>query len=138
MRPMTSPFPNNLARLLMAAIGLAWSPSTPAAPIEQRFLDPAAINRIVLSQSALTTLKFPQGVNGVLGLGLAQGTDSSKAVGADVQVMMKPGDPFVSLYALSRDAHEQMTVILGGEMYVFELATGNAPDVAVTYVKGEA
>jgi hypothetical protein len=132
---------NNLTRLAALAAGLSCLPSALAAPIETRLLDPMTPAAITLSTGALTTLKFPQGVNGVLGLGLSLGTDASKATGADVQVLWKPGEPFVSLYALSKDAREQMTVILGGEMYVFELETGNIPDVAVALVRapqGEA
>jgi hypothetical protein len=114
----------------------AFAPLAHGAPIETRTLNPAVPMRITISQSELTTLKFPAGVNGVLGLGLAQGTDAAKSPGADVQVLMKPGEPFVSVHALSKDAHEQMTVILGGEMYVFYLESGEHPDVALTLVCG--
>src|SRR4051794_37630515 len=109
-----------------------------AAPIETRALNPSNAMRVTLSPNVMTTLKFPEAVSCLSGLGLVMETGGTQNApsGASVGVSRPSGAPFLGLHALASPVHEVMTVVLGdGNLYVFDLETGANPDVAITLVK---
>ena len=48
------------------------------------------------------------------------------------------GPKIIVLHALTEDARVTMTVLLEGQLYVFDLRSASVPDVAVTLVKADA
>jgi hypothetical protein len=92
--------------------------------------------RIVLSPQIATTLLFPNQICGTFGLGLVQAI-SQKANAGSVQLEHPDGSAILVLHALSETALVVMTVLMDGQLYVFDLQTGRDPDVAITLTKSE-
>ena len=95
--------------------------------------------RICLSPQLTTTLLFPGPLAGTFGLGLVSGNNAqAQRDAAGVQVEHPDGSNILVLHALSESSRVLMTVLLEGQLYVFDAASGPGPDVAVTLVKAGA
>jgi hypothetical protein len=95
--------------------------------------------KISLSPQLTTTLLFPGPLAGTFGLGLISGNNAqAQRDGAGVQVEHPDGSNVLVLHALSESSRVLMTVLLEGQLYVFDVASGPSPDVAVTLVKADA
>ena len=105
-------------------------------PIDLRQLTPGTPMKIVLSPDIATTLLFPSQIAGTFGLGLVQGTSQKANVGS-VQLEHPEGSSILVLHALNETARVLMTVLMDGQLYVFELQAGRDPDVAITLTKTE-
>ena len=92
-------------------------------PIDLRQLTPSVPMRIVLSPQIATTLLFPNQIAGTFGLGLVQGISQKGDVGS-VQLEHPDGSAILVLHALSETAHVLMTVLMDGQLYVFDLQGG--------------
>jgi hypothetical protein len=104
--------------------------------IATKILTPGAPISISLSPQLTTTLLLPAIPSGTFGLGLVnnQGT----AANGSVQIEHPDGSPILVLHALNESANVMMTVLLDGQLYVFNLQNAPSPDVAVTLVKADA
>jgi hypothetical protein len=105
--------------------------------ISTRVLTPGAPIKINLSPELTTTLLFPSPLSGTFGLGLVTGNKDSN-IGGTVQVEHPEGSNLLVLHALSETSRVLATVLLEGQLYVLDLATGPQPDVAITLVRGDA
>ena len=119
-----------LANLLLA-VGAG------AQHIDTRVLTPAAPMRITVNPNVATTLLFPDSIGGAFGLGLVSaGThDNQTTAQGSVALEHPEGSPLMVLHALTPGAKVVMTVLLDAKLYVFDVASGPEPDLAVTYVK---
>lgn len=117
-----------LATLLFLCASLASGQT-----IATKVLSPTIPIRIALSPALTTTLLFPGPLSGTFGLGLVNGTNPQAA--GVVQVDHPDGSGLLVLHALSETAHVLMTVLLDGQLFVFDLQSAAIPDVAVTLVK---
>ncbi|MBV8378953.1 MAG: hypothetical protein JO279_18325 [Verrucomicrobia bacterium] len=104
------------------------------AGISTKVLTPGAPMRVQLSPALTTTLLFPSPLSGTFGLGLVTANANS---GGSVQVDHPEGSNILVLHALSETAHVVATVLLDGQLYVFDLQSGPDPDVALTLVKSD-
>jgi hypothetical protein len=104
-------------------------------PIDLRQLTSGTPMRIVLSPELTTTLLFPEPLSGTFGLGLVQGNQRSDT--GSVQLEHPEGSSVLVLHALSETAHVLMTVLMNGQLYVFQLDAGRDADVAITLTKSE-
>jgi hypothetical protein len=104
--------------------------------IDTRVLTPSAPMRITVNPNVATTLLFPDAIGGAFGLGLiGTGAHENQAAAQGSVALEHPeGSPLMVLHALSPGANVVMTVLLDGRLYVFDVATGADPDLAVTYV----
>jgi hypothetical protein len=99
-------------------------------------ITPASPTQINLSPQLTTTLLFPAVPSGTFGLGLVNNQGSS--ANGSVQIEHPDGSQIIILHALNEDARVTMTVLLEGQLYVFDLRSAPMPDVAVTLVKADA
>jgi hypothetical protein len=120
------------AAVIFLLLALAASAQT----ISTRVITPGSPTPISLSQQLTTTLLFPAIPSGTFGLGLVnnQGT----AANGSVQIEHPDGSQIIVLHALNETAAVMMTVLMDGQLYVFDLRSGPQPDVAVTLVKDAA
>ncbi|MGA8659598.1 MAG: hypothetical protein WB586_26035, partial [Chthoniobacterales bacterium] len=105
-------------------------------PIDTRHLTPGVPMRITLSPELATTLLFPSQIAGTFGLGLVQG-GAQRANAGSVQLEHPEGSSILVLHAFSETARVLMTVLMDGQLYVFQLEAGPDPDVAITLTKSE-
>src|ERR1700730_6683580 len=103
-----------------------------------KVLTPGAPIKISLSPALTTTLLFPGPLSGTFGLGLVSQTSTQSASNGLVQVEHPDGSPVVVLHPLSETARVFMTVLLDGQLYVFDLENAPVPNVAVTLTKSDA
>ena len=103
--------------------------------IATRVITPSAPTQIALSPQLTTALLFPGVPAGTFGLGLINNQGSS--ANGSVQIEHPEGSQIIVLHALSESANVMMTVLLEGQLYVFNLRSAPVPDVAVTLVKGD-
>jgi hypothetical protein len=89
--------------------------------------------KISLSPALTTTLLFPATPSGTFGLGLVN--NQSAGANGSVQIDHPDGSQIIVLHALNEAAAVMMTVLMDGQLYVFDLRSGPEPDVAVTLVK---
>jgi hypothetical protein len=108
-----------------------------AQTIATKLLTPSAPIKVELSPALTTTLLFPGAPSGTFGLGLVGQTNAQASNNGSVQIEHPDGSPVVVLHALSESASVLMTVLLDGQLYVFDLRSGPSPDVAVTLVKND-
>jgi hypothetical protein len=118
--------------IILLLLALAASAQT----ISTRVITTGSPTPISLSPLLTTTLLFPAIPSGTFGLGLVnnQGT----AANGSVQIEHPDGSPILVLHALNESANVMMTVLLDGQLFVFNLRSAPAPDVAVTLVKADA
>jgi hypothetical protein len=105
--------------------------------IDTRVLTPAAPMQITVNPNVATTLLFPDSIGGAFGLGLVSAgahENSQTAAQGSVALEHPEGSPLMVLHALAPGAKVVMTVLLDGKLYVFDVASGPEPDLAVTYV----
>jgi hypothetical protein len=121
--------------LCLASLFVAGAVS--AQHIETRVLTPAAPMQVTINPNVATTLLFPDAIGGAFGLGLvgAGAHENQAALQGSVALEHPEGSPLMVLHALSPGANVVMTVLLDGRLYVFDVATGPDPDLAVTFVK---
>src|SRR5215469_345755 len=105
--------------------------------IDTRILTPSAPMRVTVNPNVATTLLFPDVIGGAFGLGLiGAGAHENQTVAQGSVALEHPdGSPLMVLHALAPGAKVVMTVLLDGKLYVFDVASGPDPDLAVTYVK---
>jgi hypothetical protein len=103
-----------------------------AQTIATRVLSPGVPIHIALSPALTTTLLFPGPLSGTFGLGLVNAQSNT---GGTVQVDHPDGSNVLVLHPLTETAHVIATVLLDGALYVFDLQSDPAPDVAVTLVR---
>jgi hypothetical protein len=120
------------AALIFLLLALGASAQT----IATRVITPASPTQISLSPQLTTTLLFPAPPSGTFGLGLVNNQGSS--ANGSVQIEHPDGSQIIVLRALNEDARVTMTVLLEGQLYVFDLRSAPVPDVAVTLVKPDA
>ena len=101
-----------------------------------KILTPGAPIPISLSPQLTTTLLFPGTPSGTFGLGLVN--NQGVAANGSVQIEHPDGSPILVLHALNESANVMMTVLLDGQLFVFNLRSAPAPDFAVTLVKADA
>ena len=99
--------------------------------ISTKVISPGIPTRIELSPEITTTVLFPEPIAGLFGLGLV----SSAQSGGVVQAEHPEGSTIIVFHALSESAHVLATVLMGGRLYVLNIASGPQPDVAVTLSK---
>ena len=118
-------------------LGLLLSSRVDAQHIDTRVLTPAAPMQVTINPNVATTLLFPDSIGGAFGLGLvsAGGHENQTALQGSVALEHPEGSPLMVLHALTPGAKVVMTVLLDGRLYVFDVASGPDPDLAVTYVK---
>jgi hypothetical protein len=118
-------------------LGLVLSSPVYAQHIDTRVLTPAAPMPITINPNVATTLLFPEAIGGAFGLGLvsAGGHENQTALQGSVALEHPEGSPLMVLHALTPGAKVVMTVLLDGKLYVFDVASGPEPDLAVTYLK---
>jgi hypothetical protein len=104
-----------------------------AQTISTRPITPGLPTRISLSPQLTTTLLFPEIPSGTFGLGLVNNQGS--VANGSVQIEHPDGSQIIVLHALNETAAVMMTVLMDGQLYVFDLRSGPQPDVAVTLVK---
>jgi hypothetical protein len=104
-----------------------------AQTISTRVITAGSPTPISLSPQLTTTLLFPVPPSGTFGLGLVGNQGS--AVNGSVQIERPDGSQIIVLHALNETAAVMMTVLMDGQLYVFDLRSGPQPDVAVTLVK---
>jgi hypothetical protein len=119
------------AMLLFCSATLAGAQN---AGISTKVLTPGTPMRVELSTQLTTTLLFPSPLSGTFGLGLVTANANS---GGSVQVDHPEGSNILVLHALSETAHVVATVLLDGQLYVFDLQSGPDPEVALTLVKSD-
>jgi hypothetical protein len=107
-----------------------------AQTISTRVITPGSPTRIALSPQLTTTLLFPAIPSGTFGLGLVN--NQSASANGSVQIEHPDGSQIIVLHALNEIAAVMMTVLMDGQLYVFDLRSGPEPDVAVTLVKDAA
>jgi hypothetical protein len=107
-----------------------------AETISTRVITAGSPTRIALSPQLTTTLLFPSAPSGTFGVGLV----NSQSAGANgsVQIEHPDNSQIIVLHALSETAAVIMTVLMDGQLYVFDLRSGQEPDVAVTLLKDTA
>jgi len=105
--------------------------------IETRVLNTTTPMRVTVNPNVATTLLFPDPIGGAFGLGLiGAGAREQQTVSQGSIALEHPeGSPLMVLHALTPGAKVVMTVLLDGKLYVFDVASGPDPDLAVTYVK---
>jgi hypothetical protein len=79
---------------------------------------------------------LPAVPSGTFGLGLV--SNQNAAPNVSVQIEHPDGSPILVLHALNESANVMMTVLLDGQLFVFNLRSASAPDVAVTLVRADA
>ena len=104
--------------------------------IATKILTPGAPIPISLSPQLTTTLLLPAVPSGTFGLGLVN--NQNTASNGSVQIEHPDGSPILVLHALNESANVMMTVLLDGQLFVFNLRSAPVPDVAVTLVKADA
>jgi hypothetical protein len=104
--------------------------------IATKILTPGAPIPISLSPQLTTTLLLPAVPSGTFGLGLVN--NQNAASNGSVQIEHPDGSPILVLHALNESANVMMTVLLDGQLFVFNLRSAAAPNVAVTLVKADA
>jgi hypothetical protein len=107
-----------------------------AQTITTRVLTPGAPIGISLSPGLTTTLLFPSAPSGTFGLGLVN--NQNQIANGSVHIEHPDGSPILVLHALNESACVIMTVLLEGQLYLFDLRSAPNPDVAVTLVKADA
>jgi hypothetical protein len=105
--------------------------------IDTRVLTPGQPMQLTINPNVATTLLFPEAIGGAFGLGLvsAGGHENQAALQGTVALEHPEGSPLMVLHALTPGAKVVMTVLLDGKLYVFDVASGPEPDLAVTYLK---
>jgi hypothetical protein len=118
-------------------LGLLLSCRVYAQHIDTRVLTPGQPMRITVNPNVATTLLFPDAIGGAFGLGLvsAGAHENQTALQGSVALEHPEGSPLMVLHALTPGAKVVMTVLLDGKLYVFDVASGPDPDLAVTYLK---
>jgi hypothetical protein len=104
--------------------------------IATKILTPGIPIPISLSPQLTTTLLLPTVPSGTFGLGLVNNQNAAR--NGSVQIEHPDGSPILVLHALNESANVMMTVLLDGQLFVFNLRSAPAPDVAVTLVKADA
>ena len=123
-----------LAAILLLTVSVAAGQNIVTKP-----LTAGSPTKIFLSPQLTTTLLFPGPLAGTFGLGLVSGNNAqAQRDAAGVQVEHPDGSNILVLHALSESSRVLMTVLLEGQLYVFDAASGPSPDVAVTLVKAGA
>ena len=123
-----------LAAILLLTVSVAAGQNIVTKP-----LTAGSPTKIFLSPQLTTTLLFPGPLAGTFGLGLVSGNNAqAQRDGVGVQVEHPDGSNILVLHALSESSRVLMTVLLEGQLYVFDAASGPSPDVAVTLVKAGA
>jgi hypothetical protein len=107
-----------------------------AQTISTRVITPGSPTRIALSPQLTTTLLFPAVPSGTFGLGLVN--NQSAGANGSVQIEHPDGSQIIVLHALNEPAAAMMTVLMDGQLYVFDLCSAPVADVAVTLVKDTA
>lgn len=115
---------------------LLWVLAASAQTIATRVITPGSPTPISLSPQLTTTLLFPSVPGGTFGLGLVNNQSGSS--NGLVQIEHPEGSQIIVLRALNESANVTMTVLLDGQLYVFDLHSASVPDVAVTLVKADA
>jgi hypothetical protein len=100
--------------------------------ISTRTLNPSEPMLITVSPIVITTLLLPSAPAGTFGLGLV--TEGSNSPGL-VQLSHPAGSKVLVLHALSDNVAIMMTVLMDQTLFVFNLRTGPAPDIAITLIK---
>jgi hypothetical protein len=131
---MTIRFAAELTVLVFCLFGFA--NRGPAQNITTKVMTPGAPISISLSPELTTTLLFPAIPSGTFGLGLVN--SQGAAANGSVQIDHPDGSQIIVLHALNEAANVMMTVLLDGQLYVFNLRAASVPDVAVTLVKADA
>lgn len=103
--------------------------------ISTKVMTPGNPIPISLSPQLTTTLLLPEVPSGTFGLGLV---GNQGGANGSVQIEHPDGSKIIVLHAISEAAAVIMTVLMDGQLYVFNLGSGPAPDVAVTLVKADA
>ena len=117
------------AAIIFLLLALAASAET----ISTRVITPGSPTPISLSPQLTTTLLFPGIPSGTFGLGLV--SNQGAAANGSVQIEHPDGSQIIVLHALSEAATVMMTVLMDGQLYVFDLRSGPQPDVAVTLLR---
>lgn len=99
--------------------------------INTKAITPDEVTDITVSQSAITTLRFPDQVTGINGLGLIKKSNTTKEEEGNIQADLSVKGKDLVLCALDNNP-VQMTIEMGGLLYVFNLSVGISPDVVVT------
>ena len=92
--------------------------------------------QVTVNPNVATTLLFPNPIGGAFGLGLvgAGAHENQTAAQGSVALEHPEDSPLMVLHAFTPGAKVVMTVLLDGKLYVFDVASGPDPDLAVTYV----
>ena len=135
-RGVVRPF-RGLRKLLLLSILLSLSTSLVTAQnIATKVLTAGTPIKVSLSPALTTTLLFPAVPSGTFGLGLVG--QAGNAGAGSVQIEHPDGSQIVVLHALNETAAVIMTVLMDGQLYVFDLRSAPQPDVAVTLLKADA
>jgi len=113
---------------LAASIGGAQTIST-------KVMTPGTPIPISLSPQLTTTLLLPKVPSGASGFGLV---GNQGGANGSVQIEHPDGSKIIVLHAINETAAVTMTVLMDGQLYVFNLRCAATPDVAVTLVKADA
>jgi len=125
-----------VAELTLAAFFLfVVSSYSGAQTISTKMMTPGTPLAISLSPQLTTTLLLPEVPSGTFGLGLVNNQGGANGV---VQIEHPEGSKIIVLRPLSETAAMTMTVLMDGQLYVFNLHSAANPDVAITLVKAEA
>lgn len=121
--------------LKLAAAAVADEPTTiipplpdvePARRIRSQVLDPAIPITVPISATACSVLFFPQPVRAVMGYGLTSGEDQGF-----VQFEHPDNSPIVAVRMLQDFKRLFMTVLMGDELFVFELVPSAEPVIGL-------
>jgi len=129
---MSPPFSTSLVRLA-TLLFLVITSMAGAQNIATKVLTAGTPMKIKLSPAFTTTLLFPAVPSGTFGLGLVN--NQSAGANGSVQIDHPDGSQIIVLHALNEEAAVMMTVLMDGQLYVFDLRSGPEPDVAVTLIK---
>ncbi len=106
-------------RKLATLLFLLSSAALQAQTIATRTMTPGAAIPIALSPQVTTTLLLPAIPSGTFGLGLITANNSN--AGGLIQIDHPDGSPIIVLHPLSETAAVTMTVLLEGQLFVFDL-----------------
>lgn len=111
---------------------------SPAKIIETKALTPDDPIPIAISDQCDTTVQFPDTINGVYGLDIAQEKEGEQT--PPCRVAYKHPDPsgLIDIHAVTPDARAIMKVVTEGKIYVLLLQASTDPEAAVTLTKGLA
>jgi hypothetical protein len=122
-----------VAGMILAVI----SPTANAQTIATMTMTPGSAISIALSPQVTTTLLLPAVPSGTFGLGLVGSSGGNSGPGS-IQIEHPDGSPILVLHPLSETAAVTMTVLMEGQLYVFNLRSAPSPDIAVTLLKADA